>query len=181
MEAGTAAQQATGSKTIADLSRIAAGRSADHVAIRHKREGVWHDVTFAEVHGIVSEIGRGLIDLGVAPGERVCILSNTRPEWTYADFAISAAGAVVVPIYPTNSPEECEWVVGNSESVAVICEDASQVAKIVEVRDRLPNLRHLIVMVAGGDTADAITVDDLRERGRAGDAAELERRYTAIT
>src|SRR3954468_3548405 len=180
MEAGTAAQQATGSKTIADLSRTAAGQAAEHVAIRHKRDGAWHDVTFAEVHGIVSEIGRGLIDLGVAPGERVCILSNTRPEWTYADFAISAAGAVVVPIYPTNSPEECEWVIGNSEAVAVICEDAEQVAKVVAVRDRLPALRHLVVADPTGDVADAVALDELRERGRRRDAAELDARTDAV-
>src|SRR4051812_41977510 len=180
MQAGTAAQQATGSKTIADLSRTAAGQAAEHVAIRHKRDGAWHDVTFAEVHGIVSEIGRGLIDLGVAPGERVCILSNTRPEWTYADFAISAAGAVVVPIYPTNSPEECEWVIGNSEAVAVICEDAEQVAKVVAVRERLPALRHLVVANPAGDVADAVPLDELRERGRGRDAAELDARTDAV-
>jgi long-chain acyl-CoA synthetase len=180
MEAGTAAQQATGSKTIADLSRTAAQQAADHVAIRHKRDGAWHDVTFAEVHRIVSEVGRGLIDLGVAPGERVCILSNTRPEWTYADFAISATGAVVVPIYPTNSPEECEWVIGNSEAVAVICEDAEQVAKVVAVRDRLPALRHLVVANPAGDVADAVSLDELRERGRRRDAAELDARTDAV-
>src|SRR3954447_21139442 len=180
MEAGTAAQQATGSKTIADLSRTAAGQGAEHVAIRHKRDGAWHDVTFAEIHRIVSEVGRGLIDLGVAPGERVCILSNTRPEWTYADFAISAAGAVVVPIYPTNSPEECEWVIGNSEAVAVICEDAEQVAKVVAVRERLPALRHLVVANPAGDVADAVPLDELRERGRGRDAAELDARTDAV-
>ena len=73
---------------------------------------------------IVREIGLGLIDLGIAPGDRVCLLANTRPEWTLRDFAITSAGGVVVPIYPTNSPEECEWVAGNSEAVAVVCEDA---------------------------------------------------------
>ena len=69
-----------------------------------------------EVGEIVSEIARGLIDLGIEPGDRVSLLCTTRPEWTYADFAITSAGGVVVPIYPTNSPEECEWVAGNSES-----------------------------------------------------------------
>ena len=97
---------------------------ADRVAVRHKAGDEWHDVTFAQVGEIVSEIGRGLIDLGIQPGDRVSLLCNTRPEWTYADFAISTTGAVVVPIYPTNSPEECEWVAGNSESVAIVCEDA---------------------------------------------------------
>jgi long-chain acyl-CoA synthetase len=179
--AGTAATQSTGSKTIADLMVRAAGQFADRVAVRHKVDGDWRDVTFAEVGEIVREIGLGLIDLGIAPGERVSLLCNTRPEWTYCDFAITSAGAVVVPIYPTNSPEECEWVAGNSESVAVICEDASQVAKIIAVRERLPALRTIVVIDAGGDTADAVALDEVRERGRGRDAAELDARTAAVT
>jgi long-chain acyl-CoA synthetase len=110
----------------------------------------------------------------------VCILANTRPEWTYCDFGVSAAGATVVPIYQTNSPSECEWVAGNSEAVAVICEDAAQLAKILEVRERLPNLRTLVVMDPDGDTGEAISLDDLRERGRALDPARLEERWSAV-
>src|SRR4051794_18387181 len=85
-------------------------------------------------------------------------------------------GAVVVPIYPTNSPEECEWVIGNSDAVAIICEDASQLTKVAAVRERLPALQHVITMTDG----DAITVDELRRRGRARDASELEQRYEAV-
>ena len=59
---------------------------------------------YQQLADIVEEIGLGLIDLGVQPGERVCILANTRPEWSYADMAITSVGAVVVPIYQTNSP-----------------------------------------------------------------------------
>src|SRR5919199_4822827 len=165
MEATTRAGEATGSKTIADLLGRAAEKYGDQVAVRTKRDGEWRDVTYAEVGEIVSEIGRGLIDLGIEPGDRVGILCSTRPEWTYADFAISSAGGVVVPIYPTNSPEECEWVLGNSESRAVICENAAQVAKIVEVRERLPELRCVVVVDPEGDVADAVALDDLRARG----------------
>jgi long-chain acyl-CoA synthetase len=181
MEAGTAASHSTGSKTIADLMVCAADQFADRVAVRHKVGDDWRDVTFAEVGDIVREIGLGLIDLDIAPGERVSLLCNTRPEWTYCDFAITSAGAVVVPIYPTNSPGECEWVAGNSESVAVVCEDASQVAKIVAVRERLPALRTIVVIDPAGDTADAIALDEVRERGRGRDAAELEARTAAVT
>jgi long-chain acyl-CoA synthetase len=180
MEAGTAAAQSTGSKTIADLMARAAEQFAGRVALRHKVDGAWRDVTYAEVGEIVREIGLGLIDLGIAPGERVSLLCNTRPEWTYCDFALTSAGAVVVPIYPTNSPEECEWVAGNSESVAVVCEDASQVAKIVAVRDNLPNLRTIVVIDPAGDTADAIPLDEVRKRGRSRDASELEARTAAV-
>jgi long-chain acyl-CoA synthetase len=180
MEAGTAVTQSTGSKTIADLMVRAAEQFPDRVAVRHKVDGDWRDVTFAEVGEIVREIGLGLIDLGIAPGERVSLLCNTRPEWTYCDFAITSTGAVVVPIYPTNSPEECEWVAGNSESVAVVCEDAAQVAKILAVRERLPELRTIVVIDPAGETADAIALQDVRERGRGRDGAELDARTAAV-
>ena len=180
MEAGTTPAGGTGSTTIADLCARAAERFGDQVAIKHKVDGTWRDVTFDEVGEIVTEIGLGLMALGLQPGERVSILCNTRPEWTYADFAISAAGGVVVPIYPTNSPEECEWVAGNSESVCVICEDAEQVAKIVAVRDRLPALRHLIVIDPTGDVADAISLDDVRRQGSRSDAELLRARTEAV-
>jgi len=108
MEASTvpAVEESTGSKTIADMMAAAAEKFGDHTAVKFKRDGAWHDVSFAEVGEIVSELARGLIDLGLQPGERVALLCATRPEWTYADFAITSAGGVAVPIYPTNSPSE---------------------------------------------------------------------------
>src|SRR5215218_5604617 len=199
MESSTAVQaheRATGSSTIADLIGLAAERYGDAPAIRHKREGAWKDVSYAELSEIVSEVGRGLIDLGIAPGDRVAILCATRPEWTYADFGITSTGAVAVPIYPTNSPEECQWVAGNSEARAVVCEDAEQVAKIRAVQADLPALETIIVVEpAAGDAKrppngeapparrqpvtrpqaeagsearqdDVLTLDELRERGR---------------
>ena len=180
MEAGTTPAQGTGSATIADLCARAAEQFADQVAIKHKVDGEWRDVTFAQVGEIVTEIGLGLIALGLQPGERVAILSNTRPEWVYADFAISSAGGVVVPIYPTNSPGECEWVASDSESVFVVCEDAEQVAKIVAVRERLPALRKIIVTDPSGDVADAISLDDVRARGNRRDARLLTERTAAV-
>jgi long-chain acyl-CoA synthetase len=180
MEAGTTPARGTGSATIADLCARAAEQFADQVAIKHKVDGVWRDVTFAQVGAIVQEIGLGLIALGLEPGERAAILCNTRPEWAYADFAISSAGGVVVPIYPTNSPGECEWVAGNSESVFVVCEDAEQVAKIVAVREQLPALRKIIVIDPSGDVADALSLEDLRASGRDGDARVLAERSAAV-
>ena len=115
MESSTAARESTGSRTIADMMGLAAERFGDHPALTFKRGDEWAEVSYREVGEIVSEVARGLIDLGLAPGERAAVLCSTRPEWTYASFGITSAGGVVVPIYPTNSPEECEWVAGNSE------------------------------------------------------------------
>jgi long-chain acyl-CoA synthetase len=174
-------ERATGSATIADLIGLAAERHPDAAAVRHKRDGAWHDVSYAELGEIVSEVGRGLIDLGIEPGDHVAILCTTRPEWTYVDFGITTAGAVAVPIYPTNSPEECRWVAANSESVAIVCEDAAQVAKIRKVRADLPALETVIVVDPSGDIGDAVPLDTLRERGRGRDGAELAERAAAVT
>src|SRR4051794_13902770 len=178
MESSIAApSESTGSTTIADMAALAAERFGDRAAVRYKRDGTWRDVSFAELGDIVSEIARGLIDLGLQPGDRVALLCTTRPEWTYADFAITSAGGVVVPIYPTNSPSECAWVTGNSESRFIVCENAEQVAKIDQVRGDLPKLEAVIAIEAA---EGAVSLDDLRERGRSRDAGEVAERAAAV-
>ena len=181
MEAGTAEQtagataehdppppaaQAPAGRTIADLLPDAVASFGEKVAIRHKQGGTWRDIAYTELGEIVREIALGLIDIGIQPGERVCILAGTRPEWSYADLAITATGAVVVPIYQTNSPEECHWVISDSEACAIVCENAEQLAKVAAVRDRLPRLRNVIVIDADG-SSEAIPLTELRARGRA--------------
>ena len=181
----------TGSKTIAGLVPRAAAEFADRVAIRYKRDGSWHDVSYAQLGETVQEIGLGLIELGVEPGERLCILANTRPEWTYADMAATSAGAVVVPIYQTNSPEECLWVISDSGASTIVCEDSEQLEKIVAIRDQVPDLRNVIVIdppagAAGNGSGPAelplgaITLEEVRRRGRGRSAEELEARRAAV-
>jgi long-chain acyl-CoA synthetase len=189
MEA-TAAPPATGTatQTIADLIPHAAERFSDRTAVRYKRDGEWYDVSFAELDEIVRETALGLIDRGIEPRESVCVLANTRPEWSYADLAITSAGATVVPIYQTNSPEECHWVISDSGACAIVCEDASQLAKIAQIRDTLPNLRTVIAIdpPSAADATpeiaalDAIPLEDVRARGRARAVEELEARRAGV-
>jgi long-chain acyl-CoA synthetase len=181
MEA-SATESTTGSHTIADLISRSAAERPEHVAVRYKKDGAWHDVTYRQTADIVEEIGLGLIDLGIEAGERVCILANTRPEWSYADMAITSVGAVVVPIYQTNSPEECLWVIADSGAIAIVCEDDAQLAKLEEIRDQVPNLRTVIAMDApsGESAIPTTTLDEVRERGRTHEASELQARREAV-
>ena len=170
-------------RTIARAAANAAEQHRDRVAVRFQRDGEWRELTFAEVAEIVDEIALGLVGLGIEVGDRVALLANTRPEWTFSSLAISRAGAVVVPIYPTNSPEECEWVAGNSDSRIVICEDPGQAAKIDKVRSGLPDLEHVVLIdpdIAGDRNSDHLSIDGLREQARGGDRAELDRRCAAV-
>ncbi len=184
MEAGTvpaAAEHGTGSKTMADMGLLAAQKFGDATAISHKVGDEWVKISYADFGRAHSEVGRGLIDLGLQPGDKVAILSHSRPEWIYANHASLAAGCASVAIYQTNSPEECHYVLSHSESRAVFVEDQEQLAKIREVEHDLPALEHVIVFdPAGQDIGDAISLDDLRVKGGARDAAELEQRANAV-
>jgi long-chain acyl-CoA synthetase len=168
-----------GNRTIARAAANAAERYPDRVSVRWLEGGEWRELTFGQVSEIVDEIALGLVSLGTRPGDRVGLLANTRPEWTLSSLAISRAGAVVVPIYPTNSPEECEWVLSDSDSRIVICEDATQTAKVEQVRERLQQLEHVVALESDA-SKNEISIETLRSRGRGGDSSELERRCDAV-
>ena len=166
------------SQTLARVAFDGAEWFGDRPAQRFKRDGVWQDLSYAELGTIVEEIASGLVALGIEPGDRVCILAETCPEWAQVQFAVVAAGAIVVPIYPTNSPDECEWVIGNSGAVAVICEDAAQLDKVEQVRSALPDLKHIVLIqpVPGQQS-----LAELRALGSDSDRAEVHRRTEAST
>ena len=172
-------ERGTKSSTLADLLPLSARLYGDAPAVRFKQGGKWVDRSFAQVEETVRSLSLGLIDLGVVKGDKVSILGNTRPEWTYFDFAALSAGAVVVPIYQTNSPEECQYVLENSDAKVVVVEDDEQLEKVRAVRDRLPLLEHIVRMT--GSSEDAISLEDLAARGSRRDAGEWEARWQSVT
>ena len=117
-------------------------------------------LSFPDVLRAGDEIAAGLAALGIERGDRVAILSSTRAEWTLADLGALWAGATVVPIYNTNSPEECEYVLTHSGSRAVFCEDEAQLQKL----EGLPGIEYRILLT--GSAARATTLAELRELGQ---------------
>jgi long-chain acyl-CoA synthetase len=164
--------------TVASLPGSAAERFGSHTAARFKTDGEWRELSYAEMGEAIDEIALGLVDLGIEVGDRVCILAETRLEWTLASLGASAAGAVAVPVYPTNAPSECKWVAGNSGARAIFCENDGQRAKIEEVRDELPDLEHVIGIDEGGGE---LSLDELRARGRERDRGELAPRQEQVS
>jgi long-chain acyl-CoA synthetase len=119
-------------------------------------------ISYPEMGGVVSEIARGLISLGIDRGDRVAILASTSAEWVLADYGTLCAAAVVTPIYHTNSPHECAYVLEHSGARIVFCEDAAQAAKIEQIRDRCPDLEQVVLF--SGEAEGALTLAQLRER-----------------
>jgi len=126
----------------------------------------------------VVDVARGLIGLGVQPGDRFCIMSPTRYEWTLLDYAIWAAGAVSVPIYETSSPEQVQWIVSNSEAVGIVVADADLQGKLDEVSAEIPTCKHQFVLDEGGlDELKAagadVTAEQVRERAASRSGEDL--------
>ncbi len=178
--AASAVKQQTDARTIADLLPVAVADHGPQPAVRFKDDsGNWVAKSYDEVGEIVAKLSLGLMDLDVEKGDKVAILSNTRAEWTYFDFAALTAGATVVPIYQTNSAEECQYVLENSDSKVVIVEDDEQMAKVRAIRDQCPMLEHVVRMT--GDSSDAHTMQNLLDRGAERSRHEWEERWRSVT
>ncbi|GAB1514578.1 AMP-dependent synthetase/ligase [Actinophytocola sp. KF-1] len=135
----------------------------DDVAIREKHRGIWREWTWAEYAQRVANVAAGLRDLGVGPGDRVAIHAENRPEWVIADLAVQGLGACAVGVYPTSPAAEVEYVLAHSEASVLIAEDEEQLDKALEVRERLPLLRHVVVMDPRGVRAEVLTFADIEK------------------
>jgi long-chain acyl-CoA synthetase len=176
---------AAGSTLIATPDRSEEPRTLGEMALRsaERFSGValqsarGKPITYPQFGQIVTEIAQGLISLDVNGGDRVAILGSTSADWMLADFGSLCAGAVVTPIYHTNSPEECAYVLAHSGARLAFCENDAQVAKLARIRDRCPALERIVVF--DGAAQDTITIADLRARAAESTAAAVHERLAA--
>jgi len=142
----------------------------DKVIFRQKAFGLWQSLSWSELAEIVREIGMGLIELGFEPGERASILGNTEQEWLFSDLGVLCAGGVSSGIYPTDAASQVEYLMRDSASVYLFVEDEEQLDKVLEVRERLPGLRKIIVWDMEGlrdlEDEQVISLQALRAMGR---------------
>ncbi len=159
---------------LADAVADNAADEPDRVVLVHHEGDVWNPVTAREFHEQVRRAAKGLVAAGVAPGDRVAIMSRTRYEWTLVDFAIWYAGAVGVPIYETSSAEQVQWILSDSGAVGVFVEGAKHQATFDEVSERLPGVQHVW-------TFDEGAVGHLEDGGAAVSDEALDARRSAVT
>jgi long-chain acyl-CoA synthetase len=142
---------------------LTAAQRHSGVALQYRRDGATAYISYPELGTTSSELARGLISLGIEQGDRVAILGLTSADWTLADCGTLCAGAVVTPIYHTNSPLECAYVLEHSDARVVFCENAEQAAKVGQVRDRCPALEHIVLFQSAD--SELLTLDGLRRLG----------------
>ncbi|HEV2461814.1 MAG TPA: AMP-binding protein, partial [Ktedonobacterales bacterium] len=142
-----------------NLAQVFRGRAAlygDRVRWREKRNGQALRATWRENKQIVNSLIAGLDALGAAPGDVVGILSNTRWEWTAADWTIIGLGAACVTLYPSNTPDTIAYILNDSGTRYVFAENAAQYAKLLGIREQIPAVRRVILF----DDAEQFAADD---------------------
>ncbi|MBI5904519.1 MAG: long-chain fatty acid--CoA ligase [Deltaproteobacteria bacterium] len=147
------------------LNRFAEG--GDAVRYLVPGAGGYAPVTYREAGEASREICLGLMALGLSRGDRVAILAGTRLEWCLADIGGILGGFVTVPVYPSNLPDQVEYILAHSRARVVFVEDEPQYNKIAGSRSRLPNLSTIVFMTGdAGGKEGAVPLDALRARGR---------------
>ena len=156
--------------TIPKMFWLRVKQNGDATMMRQKDLGLWKAYRWNEVANIVAEIGAGLVSLGYEPGEVVSVVANTCREWVWADLAAQTMGGVCNGIYPTDAASQLEYLCIDSKSVFLFAEDDEQLDKFLDVRERLPLLRKVIVFDMEGlsklDDPMVISLDALRALGR---------------
>jgi long-chain acyl-CoA synthetase len=158
----------------ANLTDAVLGNADEHpdeVVFDRKVNGSWQPVTAKHFAAEVKALAAGLIAAGIQAGDRVCIMSGTRYEWTLADYAIWTAGAVTVPIYETSSTEQVEWIVSDSGAVGIFLETSTHRESFDAVRATLTGDIHVWGIEAGGideltELGKSVTEDDIEQRRR---------------
>ena len=152
------------------LSRVKA--TPDRRAFQYPVGDGWAWLSWQDAGDRVRRIASGLASLGIGKEERCAILSSTRVEWILADLGILCAAGATTTVYPSNTPEECEYILTDSATVVVFAEDDKQVAKLVEVRDKLPLVKQVITFEgAAGHDGWVITLAELEATGQEYDEA----------
>jgi long-chain acyl-CoA synthetase len=174
-------------ETLPEVFWNAVARRGDKVWMREKKLGIWRSWSWARTGEAVREVAHGLIALGLQPGERVSILANTIVEWVIADLGSLCAGGVSSGIYPTDAAGQVHYLCADSDSRVLFVENDEQLDKVLEVRDRLPGLRRIVVFDMEGlhtlRDPQVMSLDDLRQIGRehlGAHADAMEARMRAI-
>lgn len=132
-------------------------RNPQNVAVKFKQNHNWKTKTWLEYYNDIEQFGCGLLNLGVQEGDRIAIMSNTRYEWSVADYGILGIKAITIPVYQNNTPEDVQYILNNSEARILICEGRSPLKIFESVKQQCPFIQHVIVMDHSGDHSDLTT------------------------
>ena len=163
-------------KTVIETFKTAAQRYANDIALKHKVQGDWQDISWSEYENHVHTTAKALIKLGLEPGKGVAIIGYNCPQWFYADVGAIFAGGIPAGIYTTNSAEQCQYIAHHCEAQIAVVEDAAQLAKFKKIQNQLPHLKAIVLMYGEDDSDDVYSWNDLKRLASEQSDSELNER-----
>jgi long-chain acyl-CoA synthetase len=159
-------------KTIPELFVILTeefSKVAEHPLLKYKNSGQWIEISYDQFREETESFALGLLSLGLKQGDKVAIISENRPEWVFTDMASLALGAIDVPLYPSLTSDTVEFILNNSEAIAIVASNKFQLNKILKIKPNLKYLKFIIIMnekdmVTG--QPNLYTFKEIQERGK---------------
>jgi long-chain acyl-CoA synthetase len=156
------------------------GMYGERIALRHRENGIWKELSWNSMGDQIRAVSKGLVKMGVKEGDMVAMFSQNRPEWTITDYGIMAIRGVSVPIYPTNTAKQTQYIIDETEAGIIFAGSQDQYDKVVAFSDASPCLKNIIVFddnVRLNDGGKSMYFKDFIDMGRKSDGdQELERR-----
>ena len=146
--------------SLGEMFKTTCEKYPEKVGYMFKKDGTYQSLSFSEVKSRVNIFAAGLLTLNAKKGDTVLLLSENRLEWAISDYAILSIGCITVPVYPTLLPHHIEFIINNSEGKILIVSNENQLNKINQIRSKIPNIKH-IIMMEGNDSPNVLRLDKI--------------------
>ncbi len=166
-------------RTVMQVFEETATKNSSKPAMKQKVNGQWQTTTWSDYRDKVRIAAKSLVALGMDPGRGVSIIGFNCPQWLVADMAAIYAGGFPAGIYTTNSPEQCKYIAEHSDSQFAVCENESQLAKFLEIRDQLPLLKKCVLMNGSSDDDGVLSWAEFMAAGKDVSDEDLQARIDA--
>ncbi|MGB5809834.1 MAG: long-chain fatty acid--CoA ligase [Polyangiales bacterium] len=144
-------------------------------------DGSWNSTTWSEFWANVRRVGKGLMSLGLEPGQCVALVGKNRPEWVVCQHGINAAQGIPAPLYATLLPDQMAYIIDNAQAKIVICDEQDQLDKYLAVAEAGSTIEHIITMDELGSSDPRVkTLDALMRLGDSIDDAQIDARLAAV-
>ena len=169
-------------ETIGGMLKSRVEKYGDRVMMKKKLEGAWEEFSWNEFYGNVRDLGLAMISMGIQPGDRIAVFATNSPEWQMIDMAVLSIGAANVPLYPTITAPQAEYILKDSGSRIVFVGTEEHMNRVLQVKGNLPDLIKIVTIDnSTSDNPDVLTFDEMIEVGEDyTDRGEFDRRLDKV-
>jgi len=132
-------------KTMPSVFQDQCAKYGDKACVAYKKDGAYVDISWNDMNSMVRNVGSYLLSQGIKKGDKVAIFGENRFEWWVADLASLSINAIDVPVYATNSSDEAQYILENSDSKVCFVSSEDHLDRVLKVKKKCPKLETIVI------------------------------------